>query len=279
MQKPLPLRPLRILLADDQEDIRTLTAYQLKRSGHKVVTAKDGKQALLAFHARPFDVILLDQEMPGMTGDEVARAIRKAEDGQKTRAFLVASTGNTTSEDARHLKLAGFDNVLGKPFRFGDLQLILSSCPAAKPASCPPTMPSPTPGATLAELVARVGGDEKLLERMLHTFLRDTPKRIAGLAAAIRRRDAAALASFAHALKGSVGIFGAETARKYSQELQELGRSGELSTAGEILASLKEEIAKLQANLRGYANQTPARPKSNHGGRLRPPRNRGKRRQ
>src|SRR5882724_658758 len=43
---PLAVRPLRILLADDQEDIRTLTAYQLKRNGHKVVTAKDGKQAL-----------------------------------------------------------------------------------------------------------------------------------------------------------------------------------------------------------------------------------------
>jgi CheY-like chemotaxis protein len=253
-------------------------AYRLKRSGHKVVTAKDGKQALRAFRSALFDVILLDQEMPGMTGDEVARVIRKDEQGKKTRSFLIASTGHSTSEDARRLKLAGFDNVLGKPFRLEDLNLILSSSPAAKPASESPSVPSAMPGATLAELVARVGGDEKLLNRMIHTFLRDTPKRLTGITAAIRRKDSEALASLAHAMKGSVSIFGAEAARKHSQELQELGRNCELSTAPEALASLKEDIAKLQANLRGYANQTPARPKSNRAKRQRPPRNRGKRR-
>ena len=271
-------RPLRILFADDQDDIRTLTAYQLKRSGHTVVTAKDGKKALQMFRSAPFDVVLLDQEMPGMTGSEVARAIRKDEGGKKTRVFLVASTGNTSLEDARSLKLAGFDDVLGKPFRLEDLNLVLSSSPAARPASRSASLPSPAPGATYTELVARVGGDKELLKRMIHTFLRDIPKRISGIASAIRRRDSESLASLAHALKGSVSIFGAESARKHSQDLQELGRSGDLAAAQEILTSLKEDIAKLQANLRGYANQTPARPKSDHAKRQRPPRNRGKRR-
>jgi signal transduction histidine kinase/DNA-binding NarL/FixJ family response regulator len=273
-RNPGIVRPLRILFADDQEDIRTLTAYQLKRSGHKVVIAKDGKQALNAFRSASFDVVLLDQEMPGMTGDEVARAIRKTEGGKKERVFLVASTGNTTSEDVRRLKQAGFDDVLGKPFRLEDLNLILSAAPAATDTS----MPSVLPGAIFTELVARVGGDEKLLKRMIHTFRRDTPKRLAGIAEAIRRKNPEALASLAHALKGSVSIFGAESARKHTQELQDLGRGKELSMAAEVLALLKEEIAKLQANLRGYANQTPARSKSNHAKRQRPSRNRGKRR-
>jgi len=273
-RNPGIVRPLRILFADDQEDIRTLTAYQLKRSGHKVVVAKDGKQALNAVRSASFDVVLLDQEMPGMTGDEVARAIRKTEGGKKERVFLVASTGNTTSEDVRRLKQAGFDDVLGKPFRLEDLNLILSAAPAATDTS----MPSVLPGAIFTELVARVGGDEKLLKRMIHTFRRDTPKRLAGIAEAIRRKNPEALASLAHALKGSVSIFGAESARKHTQELQDLGRGKELSRAAEVLALLKEEIAKLQANLRGYANQTPARSKSNHAKRQRPSRNRGKRR-
>jgi signal transduction histidine kinase/HPt (histidine-containing phosphotransfer) domain-containing protein/ActR/RegA family two-component response regulator len=276
--KALPVRPLRILLADDQEDIRTLTAYQLRRSGHKVVIAKDGMHALRAFRSASFDVVLLDQEMPGMTGDEVALAIRKAEQGKKKGVFLVASTGNATLEDTRRLKQSGFDEILGKPFRLENLNLVLSSSPAAKPATHAPPMLSLQPGATFAELVTRVGGDEKLLKRMIQTFLRDTPKRLAGISTAIRRKNPEALASLAHALKGSVSIFGAEAARNRSQELQELGRSGELSMASEVLSLLKEEIAKLQANLRGYANQTPARPKSNHPKRQRPPRNRGKRR-
>jgi len=277
-RKSAPIRPLRILLADDQEDIRTLTAHQLKRNGHKVVVAKDGAHALRTFHAASFDVALLDQEMPGMTGDEVARAIRKAEQGKKKPIFLVASTGNTTAEDARRLKQAGFDEVLGKPFRLEDLNHILSSAPVAKPVSQLASLPSSPPSASFAELVARVGGDEKLVKRMIHTFLRDTPKRLAGIAAAIRRKNPEGLASLAHALKGSVSIFGAEAARIQAHELQELGRSGELSGAPDVLVRLKEEIAKLQANLRGYANQTPARPKSKRDNRRRPPRNRGKRR-
>ena len=277
-KKSGPIRPLRILLADDQEDIRTLTAHQLKRSGHKVVVAKDGAHALKAFHAASFDVALLDQEMPGMRGDEVARAIRKSEHGKKKRAFLVASTGNTTPEDLRCLKQAGFDEVLGKPFRLEDLNLLLSSAPIAKPAKQPPVQPSSPAGSTFAELVARVGGDEKLLKRMIHTFLGDTPKRVAGIATAIRRKQPEVVASLAHALKGSVSIFGGDAARKQANELQELGRSSELSGAAAVLALLKEEIAKLQANLRGYANQTPARPESKRDSRRRPPRNRGKRR-
>jgi len=277
-RKPVPIRPLRILLADDQEDIRTLTAHQLKRSGHKVVVAKDGAHALRAFHAASFDVALLDQEMPGMRGDEVAGAIRKSEQGKKKRAFLVASTGNTTAEDLRCLRQAGFDEVLGKPFRLEDLNHILSSAPVAKAVSEPHPQAVSPPGASIAELVARVGGDEKLLKRMIHIFLRDTPKRLTDIAAAIRWKNPETLASLAHALKGSVSIFGAESARKQANELQELGRSSELSGAANVLGLLKEEIAKLQANLRGYANQTPARPKSKRDSRRRPPRNRGKRR-
>jgi len=261
-----------------QEDIRTLTAYQLKRNGHKVVTAKDGKQALRTFGTSTFDVVLLDQEMPGMTGDEVARAIRKTEVGKKKCVFLVASTGNTTSEDARQLKQAGFDEVLGKPFRMEDLSLLLASSQASASETRTPSFLPAVPDAGIAALLERVGGDEKLLKRMIQIFLRDTPKRLAGIAAAIRRKSPDGVASIAHALKGSVSIFGAEEARKLSQELQELGRSCELSRAPEILASLKEEIAKLQANLRGYANQTPARSESNHNKRQRPSRNRGKRR-
>ena len=272
----LPVKPLRILLADDQEDIRTLTAHQLKRSGHKVVTAKDGQQAFKKFQTAVFDAVLLDQEMPGMRGDEVARAIRKTEESEKRHVYLVASTGNTTSEDVRRLKQAGFDDVLGKPFRLEDLNVLLSASPAANPATELPVSKSHEPG--LSEILVRVGGDEKLLRRMIHTFLRDTPKRLAGMAAAIQRKNAETLAALAHALKGSVSIFGAKTARERCQELQELGRNNELYRAPEVFALLKEEIAKLQANLRVYAKQTPARPRSKQAKRQRPPRNRGKRR-
>jgi signal transduction histidine kinase/DNA-binding response OmpR family regulator len=276
--KQLPVRPLRILFADDQKGIRALTAYQLQRSGHKVTTAKNGKEALQLFRSGKFDAVLLDQEMPGMTGDEVARAIREGEAGKKGRAFLVASTGNTGAEDIRRQLAAGFDCVLGKPFRLEDLQAILSSKPSAGPPAIAASSPAAAAKIDFADLVARVGGDEKLLKRMIHHFLRDTPKRITAIHAALRRKDAADVASLAHALKGSISIFGAETPRFQAQELQEFGRAGDLEAAADLFDSLKEDIANLLENLRGYAHRTLARPASKRSKRPRPPRKRVKHR-
>jgi signal transduction histidine kinase/CheY-like chemotaxis protein len=274
----VPVRQLRILFADDQKDIRTLTTYQLKHGGHKVVAVANGKEALRRFRGGTFDAVLLDQEMPGMTGDEVVRAIRKGETGKKRRAFLIASTGNTGGEDIRRLREAGFDRVLGKPFRLEDLHAILvEACgPSALSSAAPAT--AAVPALDFKSALERVGGDKALFKRMIATFLRDTPKRLAALAAALRRKDASGAASLAHALKGSVSIFGAGAARLRAQELQEAGRSGDLAGSDAVLISLKEEIANLLENLRGYAHQTPAEPASKKSPRPRPPRKRGNRR-
>jgi signal transduction histidine kinase/HPt (histidine-containing phosphotransfer) domain-containing protein/ActR/RegA family two-component response regulator len=274
-----PPRPLRILLADDQNDIRTLTTYQLKRSGHKVVAVKNGRDALKAAKTSRFDVILLDQEMPGLTGDQVAKAIRATPGIKNSKAFLIASTGNTTPDDVRELKEAGFDVVLGKPFRLEDLNALLPASSRMAPVATPEASQGATPStAPFEELVERVGGDEKLFRRMIQTFLLDTPKRMSAIAAALRRQDTAEVGSLAHALKGSVSIFGAEAARRHAQELQDLGRSGTLVNGTKVFELLKEEIANLQANLRGYANQAPTRPRSATAKRPGHPRKRGKRR-
>jgi signal transduction histidine kinase/HPt (histidine-containing phosphotransfer) domain-containing protein len=273
-----PSRPLRILFADDQKDIRTLTAYQLKRNGHRVVAAKNGKEALQRFRPGKFDAVLLDQEMPGLTGDQVARAIRKREVRGKAHTFLVASTGNTAADDVRRLQSAGFDRVLGKPFRLEDLYSLLADATEHPGPSAPTAAPSDVAVVDFSKIVERVGGDDALLKRMIATFLRDTPRRLTAIAAAIRKKDSANVASLAHALKGSISLFGAEPARLRAQELQELARSGDLAAVPGILIVLKEEIANLLENLRGYAQQTPARPASQRSPRSRPSRKRGKRR-
>ena len=272
-----PPHPLRILFADDQPDIRTLTTHQLKRSGHRVVAASNGTEALKKIRAGSFDVILLDHEMPGMTGDEVAEAVRKREAGKNTRSFLIACSGNSDPDDVARLKKAGFDTVLSKPFQLEDLYRALSASPSVPPAQASPN-PSPQPQVAFAKVLACIGGDAQLLQRMIRTFLRDTPKRMTALAAALRRNNAGELASLGHALKGSVSLFGAEPARKLAQELQELGRAGDLSAAPALLNSLQEEIANLLENLRGYAKQSPARPRSAVTVRRKPLRKRGKRR-
>jgi two-component system sensor histidine kinase/response regulator len=260
-ERPILSQSLRILLADDQDDIRILTTYQLERNGHQVTTTKNGADALEILQQERFDVALLDEEMPGMTGDQVARAIRENEAGPNARGVLIALTGNNTEDDAARLRSKGFDHVLGKPFRMELLNQLLSgsgradnsSLNAASTVALSSGQASPT-----MDLLERVGGDRKLLQKMIQTFLRDVPSRLASLAKALKNKNTGELASGAHALRGSVSIFGALRARQYCQDLQDLGRTGDFGAAVPVLESLKEEIAKLEENLRVYGQPSAA---------------------
>jgi signal transduction histidine kinase/CheY-like chemotaxis protein len=252
-------KPMRVLLADDHEDIRKLTTYQLERSGHHVTSVSNGKDALEIAREASFDVILLDEEMPGLTGVEVVSAIRKNPASQSRGPVLIALTGNSSSEDRDRLLAAGFDSVLGKPFRLETLTALLSD-----PTRIPPDASSislPQPG-SLEDLLKRIGGDKKLLRQMIATFLRDTPKRLVAIRAVLKKKDGIGLASCAHALKGSVSIFGPSPAHQHAEALQNLGRASDLRQAIRLYPLLQEEIAKLLEKLRGYAKEIAGKPLS-----------------
>jgi signal transduction histidine kinase/HPt (histidine-containing phosphotransfer) domain-containing protein len=258
-QNPTALlrKPMRVLLADDHEDIRKLTTYQLERSGHHVTAVSNGKDALDTARRASFDVILLDEEMPGLTGVQVVEAIRKKP--ASPAPVLIALTGNNSPEDRDRLLAAGFDSVLGKPFRLETLTALLSD-----PSRIPPDASSispPEPG-SLHDLLKRIGGDKKLLRQMIATFLRDTPKRLTEIRTALKTKNGIGLASSAHALKGSVSIFGPSLAHQHVEALQNLGRASDLRQATRLYPLLQEEIAKLLEKLRGYAKEIVGKPLS-----------------
>jgi len=253
---------MRVLFAEDQEDIRTLTTCQLERSGHHVHAVGNGKEALSALLHERFDVILLDEEMPVMGGVQVAHTIRENEARDGGHVFLIALTGNNTEDDQARLRREGFDAVLGKPFPLEALSEILDPAGAALPLTSAPKGPPAAISAGIDDLLGRIGGDKKLLKKMIQTFLHDTPKRITRLQKALQRNDADEFAFLAHALKGSLGIFLAQHACDRARELEQLGRKSELGGATVIFGALKEEIAKLEENLRGYAKEIQAQPRS-----------------
>jgi len=257
-QSPRPLAvkrfPMRILLADDQKEIRILTKDQLERSGHHVVAVANGQEALDAIQREPFDAVLMDEDMPVMNGLQALRAIREREK-EHGRMLLIALTGYNTEPDRERLLREGFDSVLGKPFRLSALHALFQGPAENGPVEKKKELDGMPPETPVANLLERVAGDERLARKIILTFLRDTPQRMAGLRKALRQNDGASLASIAHALKGSVSIFGAQAAREHSQKIQESGRAREFRNLAQVYEQLKEEIAELEANLRGYAGQ------------------------
>lgn len=108
-------QPLHILVAEDNFTNQQLVVRLLEKYGHKVTVAADGHQALAALAARPFDVVLMDVQMPGLDGVEATAAIRAGEARTGGHVPIVAVTAHAMSGDAERFLSAGMDAYLAKP--------------------------------------------------------------------------------------------------------------------------------------------------------------------
>ena len=111
----------RLLLADDNEANRLISRTILERSGYRVTTAQNGSHALNLAKITAYDVIVLDIMMPVMDGMRALRKLRRSKNpNQGTPVF--ALTAYCSAQDSQRYLLAGFDSVLSKPLRPGDME-------------------------------------------------------------------------------------------------------------------------------------------------------------
>ena len=126
-----------VLVADDEEDIRALVAFRLKRAGYDVITAADGAEALTLATTRLPDLVVLDMMMPKATGLEVTRSLREQDSTKDIPVILL--TARAQEADVASGFAAGADDYVKKPFSPMDLQLrvqaLLERRPAASAAS------------------------------------------------------------------------------------------------------------------------------------------------
>jgi signal transduction histidine kinase/CheY-like chemotaxis protein len=108
-------RPLRILVAEDNVVNQKLIERILARDGHAVTIAENGRVCCEVWAAERFDVVLMDMQMPEMSGLEATSHIRRAESNSDMRTPVIGLTANTTPEDRRACLHAGMDDVLPKP--------------------------------------------------------------------------------------------------------------------------------------------------------------------
>jgi len=114
-------RTLNILLADDHEVNLKLLVALFTRKGHKITTAGSGKEALELMERQPFDLVLMDVQMPGMDGLAVTQAIRARERAGSRRTPVIALTAHSLEGDRERFLAAGMDGFVSKPFKFPEL--------------------------------------------------------------------------------------------------------------------------------------------------------------
>ena len=119
-------RRLRILLAEDNAINQKLAVRLLEKQGHEVTVANDGLEAVAAVGNGEFDVVLMDVQMPNMSGLEAAAAIRALERGTGKHVPIVAMTAHAMKGDREICLAAGMDGYLSKPIKPGQLMEVIA---------------------------------------------------------------------------------------------------------------------------------------------------------
>ena len=129
MVTTVPPRVLRVLLAEDNPDHQQVVSYILRRRGHDVDIAADGKQAIRMARENCYDVILMDVKMPGMDGLEATKAIRASENGNWL-VPIIALTAYAMKGDRERCLAAGMDGYLSKPINGREMIMLVETLAA-----------------------------------------------------------------------------------------------------------------------------------------------------
>jgi signal transduction histidine kinase/DNA-binding NarL/FixJ family response regulator len=248
-------RPLRVLFADDTLVNRELIALMLEKRGHLVVPVTNGREALNALERQKFDVVLLDQEMPEMGGTETTRAIREQERETGNHLPIVGVTGSALLGGRDVCLAAGMDACLPKPFQVDQLYDTVENLIFARGAKARGAGVSPESIAAAKSPLTYLSGDKKFVRRLVRVFLMDSSKKLAEIGRAISRRQAEQLASSAHALAGSVGVFDAKSVAAAARKLEAMGRSADFNGIDAAFNSLEHELGLLRVKLRNLLPQ------------------------
>jgi signal transduction histidine kinase/CheY-like chemotaxis protein len=250
--KPVASRPLRILLAEDNEVNRKIAIAFLTRRGHSIDVAENGQQAVELAQRESFDLILMDVQMPVMGGFDATRIIRERERESPRHIPIVALTARAMKGDREQCLAAGMDSYLTKPFRAEELYAMVDALgvPHATPAS-----PSVSVDASVSDaILERFLGDRDLLCVVAQTFVERVPVLLDELDDAVTRRDAEGVHQAAHSLKGSVGNFGHAPSFGAAAALEHMGRSGNLEGVEEACAVVKRSLSELLGLLGEWTN-------------------------
>lgn len=246
------LRPLQVLLAEDNPVNQTLVVRLLEKEGHALTLAGDGAEALAALEGRPFDLVLMDVQMPVLDGLEAAIRIRQREQGSARHVPILALTAHAMKGDRERCLAAGMDDYISKPIRASDLfEAMARLVPAAITAA-----PSTPPVCDLDAALAGVQGDQQLLGELASVLLREYPGWVRELHQAIAAHDPATVRRVAHMLKSSVGIFAATSAFDAAWNLESMGRREDLTDAATVCADLEAILGRLQPTLRALVEST-----------------------
>jgi signal transduction histidine kinase/CheY-like chemotaxis protein/HPt (histidine-containing phosphotransfer) domain-containing protein len=231
-----PSRSLAILLVEDNRVNQRMAARLLEKQGHAVTLAANGKEGVEAWRCQPFDVILMDVQMPVMDGLEATALIRTEERGSDRHVPIVAMTAHAMKGDRERCLEAGMDGYVSKPIQAAELWKVIDQAVEAsrsKSENFPPF---------LSTVLNRFDGETDLVRELLGLFLEDYPNHLAEIRDAASAGDASRLHRAAHTLKGALGNFCQPAVLEPVQDLETLACSNAWGNVYSAVDRLEEVL-------------------------------------
>ena len=254
-------RKVRILVAEDNITNQQVTLGLLKKLGLRADAVANGAEALKALSILPYDLVLMDVQMPVMDGIEATRQIRKLRAaGGNDHLPIIAMTAYAMRGDRERFLAAGMNDYVAKPVSLHALAEALSNwlppgaATADQPAlALPATRVSeatpPQPEARVFDkdgFMARMMEDEELAHQVIACFLSDLPRQLTALKDALQTGDTASTACAAHAIKGAAANVGGEALHGVATAIEEAAQFDNLAAATLRLADLETQFTRLR---------------------------------
>jgi PAS domain S-box-containing protein len=235
-------RSLRVLLVEDGLVNQRVAMGFLKRAGHEVTLAEDGEAAIRYWKDQPFDIILMDVQMPIMDGLEATTAIRKFELTSGTRIPIIAMTAAAMKGDKERCLAVGMDDYVSKPIApdalFATVAKYVDGFTAPEPA---PAIEGNDEQREIVDFdlaLTQVPGGIEVLKDLAGIFLTECPKLLKDLRQGLADEDVEATQRAAHTLKGAARILAANRLTEITSEFELLAKNRQLET----IRSRVEEI-------------------------------------
>jgi len=253
----------RILLVEDNEVNRKVAIRLLEKLGVEVEVAVNGCEAVEKAAAQTYDLILMDCQMPEMDGYEATRHIRQREAQRGSeRVPIVALTAHALSGDREKCLAVGMDDYLSKPLKPDELKTTLLKWLGTKQKQIgvekSPKEVRMMQRINWEHLEEITGGDVEFQVELFQEFMGQMPALLSQLETALASGDAATFGRVAHTIKGSARSIGADPLAEEAYALEQMGKSGDLSSAHEVLQKLYESWRALQAYLQEFVRQQAA---------------------
>jgi CheY-like chemotaxis protein/HPt (histidine-containing phosphotransfer) domain-containing protein len=248
---------LRILLAEDNAMNQKVALRLLEQLGYRADVASNGREAIEALERQPYDVVLMDVQMPELDGLDATRQICERWP-EETRPHIVAMTANALPEDREACFAAGMNDYVAKPIRSEELVAALKRArPLADAGGGSAALGYVSLDDEALAGLRELGGDAFLGE-VIDAFLADAPALVATLRSSLDEGNAEELRRAAHTLKSNGATLGAAEFAELCRTLEHQAKSGELEGASELVDRIGQEYVSLEEALAALRSETPA---------------------